>query len=285
MSQPATRTSPESLNQAEQQQVIQEIGRVILRALPPGWAESSIEYRAAATHRELVGHLVAPNGTVVPLAAPSEVWELFGKLRDGMYQPDRGTWLSALYRLQRPSSYSVDFNGDYEPAWDTKPTAADLVEELRRYPRAAENVPPWLAEAAGGAPPGPATLRIAEVFDGTDANGRPIIQRPAVASEEYDRVLDYLEQAPVVTTAPGYDTDRMSPDDTPSVPQTFHTDGHWIWSGAVPYYLRRHTIPPEQELIAHMRGLGFRLPEVNHRSREAAASLVSGQARTPTPAG
>lgn len=275
MSQPATRTAPQSLNQAEQQQVIQEIGRVILRALPLGWAESGIEYRAVGEHRELEARLVAPNGTVVPLAPPAEVWELFGRLRAGMYQPDRGTWVSALYRLQRPSSYSVDFNGDYEPAWTTSPAPANLADEMRRYPRAAENVPPWLSEAVGAAPAGPAILRIAEVFDGTDANGRPVLRRPAVSSEDHDRLLDYLERAPIVRTARGYDTDRLSPDDTPSVPLTMHTDGHWIWPGAVAYYLRRHTVPPQEELVAHIRGLGFRIPEVDEQSRNAAASLVA----------
>jgi hypothetical protein len=281
MSQPATRTPPQSLNQAEQQQVIQEIGRVILRMLPPGWVEANIEYRAVGAHRELVAQLIAPNGTVVPVAAPSEVWELFGRLRAGMYQPDRGTWLSAVYRLQRPSSYSVDFNGDYEPVWDTVPTPADLAEELRLFPRTPENVPQWLGEAAGTAPAGPAPLRLAEVFDGTDANGRPIIQRPPVPSEEQDRVLDYLEHAPVIRTARGYDTDRLSPDSTPSVPLTIHTDGHWVWPGAVAYYLRRHTVPPEHDLVAHIRGLGFRIPEVDERAREVAVSLVSGEATPP----
>jgi hypothetical protein len=286
MSQPATRTPPQSLNQAEQQQVIQEIGRVILRALPPGWAESTIEYRAAGAHRELAAHLVAPNGTVVPLAPPSEVWELFGRLRAGMYQPDRGTWLSALYRLQRPSSYSVDFNGDYEPVWDTLPTPADLADELRRYPRAAENVPQWLGEAVGTpAPAGPATLRVAEVFDGTDASGRPIVQRPTVPPDERDRVLEYLEQAPIVRTSRGYDMDRLNPEDTPSVPLAMHTDGHWIWPGAVAYYLRRHAVAPEQDLLAHIRRLGFRIPTVDERARELAASLVAGEATAASPTG
>lgn len=285
MSQPGPPSQPESLNQAEQQQLIQEIGRLILRTLPPGWAESNIEYRAAGTHHELVAHLVAPNGTVVPLSPPPEVRELFGRLREGMYQPERGTWVSALYRLQRPSSYSVDFNGDYEPMWDIPPAAADLAEELQRHPRAAANVPAWLGGVSDAAPAGPATLRSADVFDGTDAEGRPVVQRPAVAPDERDRVLYYLEQAPVVLAGHSYDTDRLIPDDTPSVPLTFHTDGHWIWPGAVAYYLRRHNMPPEQDLVDHIRRLGFRIPEVDAQAREAATSLVSGDAAIPAPAG
>lgn len=285
MSQPGPRAQPESLNQAEQQQLIQEVGRVILRALPPGWSESSVEYRAMGRHRELAARLVAPNGTVVPLSVPSEISELFGRLREGMYQPERGTWLSALYRLQRPSSYTVDFNGDYEPTWETPPAPSDFAEELHRYPRNPANVPAWLAGTPDTAAPGAAMLRTAELFDGTDAEGRPVIQRPQVPPEERDRLLEYLEHAPVVLAARGYDTDRLNPDDTPSVPLTFHTDGHWIWPGSVAYYLRRHNVPPKQDLVTHIRGLGFRIPDVDERTRDTAVSLVSEEARTPSRAG
>jgi hypothetical protein len=279
MSQPGPHSQPAPLNQAEQQQLIQEIGRVILRALPPGWAEASIEYRATGAHSELAAHLLAPNGTTVPLAPPQEIQELFARLREGMHQPDRGTWLSALYQLQRPSSYSVDFNGDYEPIWYDTPAPAEFAEELRRYPRTAPNIPTWLAERADpGATSAPA-LRHAEVFDGTDADGRPVTERPLIAPEERERIIEYLEKAPVVLAARSYDTDRLTPESTPSVPLTFHTDGHWIWPGAVAYYLRRHQVPPENDLVAHIRDMGFVVPQVDDQIRELAVSLISRNSR------
>ncbi|GAA2791998.1 hypothetical protein [Saccharopolyspora taberi] len=268
---PGAQNPPGALDEAAQQQLIQEIGRVIVRALPPGWQEATVEYRAVGPHGELAAQLLAPNGTVVPIAAPSDAEELFAQLRHGMYQPERGTWVSALYRLQRPGSYSVDFNGDHEPNWRTTPPAGAYAEELRRYPRAAANTPAWLG-GTGAAP----ALRTAEVFDG---DGRPITERPAVSPEDRDLVVEYLERAPIVLSARSYDTDRIDPQRPPSVPLTFHTDGSWIWPGATGYYLRTHGVAPDAELVAHIRGTGFRLPEVDERTRELAVSLITGEQR------
>lgn len=310
MSQPEP-SEPGSLDEAGQQQLIQQIGRVIVQSLPPGWHEAGVEYRAVGSHSELAAQLVAPNGTLVPLSPPTDVAPMFDQLRHGMHQQDRGTWISALYRLQRPSSYSVDFNGDYEPTWRTAPDSAQFAEELRRYPRAADNVPTWMTERAEGRTPtngapvdmapsegapaegAPAegapnegeasadvpvgALRTAEVFDDADSAGRPITDRPEVSPTERDRLLEYLEQAPVVLAAHSYDTDQLDPRGAASVPLTFHTDGSWIWPAAVGYYLRTHAVPPQADLVAHIREQGFQLPAVDERARQAAASAITAE--------
>ncbi|GAA0536732.1 hypothetical protein [Saccharopolyspora thermophila] len=273
MSQPGPQGQPGSLDEGAQQQLIQEIGRTIVRSLPPGWQEVTVEYRALGEHHELVARLLAPNGTVIPLAAPPGAAELFAELRHGMYQADRGTWVSALYRLQRPGSYTVDFNGDYQPNWHTAPPAAAFAAELARYPRPAESTPEWLAAGAGGTEP---VLRTAEVFDD---NGRPITERPEISPAERDRVVEYLERAPIVLAARSYDTDRLDPNRSPAVPMTFHTDGSWIWPGAVGYYLRQHGVAPEADLVAHIRSRGFQVPEVDEQTREKAVAVITGERR------
>ncbi|MEU6269711.1 hypothetical protein [Saccharopolyspora shandongensis] len=272
MSQPGPHDRPGSLDEVTQQQLIQEIGRVVVRALPPGWQEATVEYRELGDHRELVAQLLAPNGTAVPLAVPTDVTELFLRLRSGMYQPDRGTWVSALYRLQRPGSYTVDFNGDYQPSWRTAPPPEAFAEELRRYPRPAAVTPDWLAPRSTG----PAGLRTAEVFDD---GGRPITERPELNPAELDQVAEYLERAPIVLAARSYDTDRLDPHRSPAVPMTFHTDGSWIWPGAVGYYLRQHGVAPEAELVAHIRSRGFQVPDVDEPVREQAVAVITGEQR------
>ncbi|MDI2029446.1 hypothetical protein QFW96_12525 [Saccharopolyspora sp. TS4A08] len=280
MSQPEP---PGSLDEATQQQLIQEIGRVIVRALPPGWHESTTEYRSLGGHVETVCRLIAPNGSAIPLAAPPEAGPLFERLRRGMYQPDRGTWVSAVYRLQRPGSYAVDFNGDREPEWQTPPPPSARAEELRLHPRPAAATPQWLAgEAApqvGSPQPGPPQaggpqLRTAEVFDD---RGNPITERAEIGRAEADRVAEYLETAPVVLAARSYDDDRLDRQRTGAVPMTFHTDGTWIWPGAVAYYLRQHGVAPEPDLLNHIRARGFQLPEVTEPQRERAVAAITGE--------
>ncbi|MBA8824406.1 hypothetical protein FHX42_001753 [Saccharopolyspora lacisalsi] len=282
MSQPEPPIQPGSLTEEGQQELIQQIGRVIVQMLPPGWQEASVEYRAVGSHRELAAQLQAPNGTLVPLTPPAEIEPMFDELRHGMHQPERGTWISALYQLQRPGSYSVDFNGDYEPSWRGVPTTAEFDAELHHYPRAEHNIPGWLAERAGlpTSDVGNADvteLRKAEVFDGADGAGRPVADRPVVGPQERAQIIEYLERAPIVLAARSYDTDQLDPEAAASVPLTFHTDGDWIWPGAVGYYLRRHNVPPETELVEHIRRQGFQVPEVGEQTRELAVSAITGE--------
>ncbi|SFT85848.1 hypothetical protein SAMN04487904_11111 [Actinopolyspora lacussalsi subsp. righensis] len=282
---PGETEAPGMLDQHEQQEMIQRIGRGIVHALPPGWQEVSVRYRAVGSYRELAAELIAPNGTGIPVAMTSEVGELFAELRHGMYQPQRGTWVSATYRLSRPASYSVDFNGDHSPEWEQEPPYTEFAAELSRYPRATHNIPGWLAERAGLSTPGAATspeqLHRADVFDGTDAVGRPVTNRQALTPEDRDRVLEYLERAPVVLAARGYDSDRLDPYGKAAVPMTFHTDGSWIWPGAVGYYLRTHELAPQPELVEHIREREFQLPYVDDEARELAVSVITAEQNRP----
>ncbi len=133
-------------------------------------------------------------------------------------------------------------------------------------------------------------MRQARVWDGTREDGRKYVSRELVPQEELARVLDYLEKAPIVLAARGYENDEKDPSRGANVPMTFHTDGEWIWPGAVAYYLRTHEIPPEADLLAHIRERGFELPEIDDHTRDVAVSIITGApmperpAPKPTPA-
>lgn len=165
---------PDSLDQTEQQRLIQQIGRTLAGSLPPRWHEARLEYRALGTHAEGVALLITANGITVPLAAPPDADTLFTRLRNGMYQPERGTWVSALYRLQQPGSYSVDFNGEVEPAGTHAPTPDQYHDELRRFPRATENTPDWLASSTAPSRNRPDTP---EPHAGRYNSGGPVMTR------------------------------------------------------------------------------------------------------------
>ncbi|MGK5558719.1 hypothetical protein ACSNOI_44665, partial [Actinomadura kijaniata] len=115
-----------------------------------------------------------------------------------------------------------------------------------------------------------ASPRMARLFDAVPPGGRPVVQRPPVPLHERDALLTYLKQAPVVLSARGFDEDLMDPSRPAEVPMTFHTDGTWVWPGSAVYYLRVHNVPPDPELLAHIRARGFRVPPVPEEAREAA---------------
>jgi hypothetical protein len=56
---------------------------------------------------------------------------------------------------------------------------------------------------------------------------------------------------PVLDT-PGALDDVLDPGRLGVVPVGFRSDGRWIWPDAVTYYLERHGLAPEPELVAHV---------------------------------
>ncbi|MBG6093269.1 hypothetical protein [Actinomadura viridis] len=262
------------LEPAEQNALFQEITQALTHALPPAWQECLVAYRALGSYSEMPGQvtMAAGSGLPSPFTPPRQVAELFERLRAGMYRPGTGTWFTATFRLTFPFTYDVRFDGEREPAWVVAPPKPAFAEERRRFPRDAEHTPDWLAERPAGGP----ELPIAKPFDSTGPDGRPVVERPEVPAEERDTLVRYLENAPMVLAARSFDADMMDPGRAREVPLTYHTDGTWIWPGAVGYYLRAHGVPPEPELVAHIRARGFEIPEVGDDVRSAAVAVITG---------
>lgn len=124
------------------------IGNLVALNAPVDWAEMSLTYRAIGDHTE-------PVLTVEPVSdvdryvwtPPAEVVELLAGLRAGMYRPGRGTWFEATARIQLDARADSRYVWDGEPAFAAGLPVADCARELIKYPRDAERVPAWLAEA------------------------------------------------------------------------------------------------------------------------------------------
>ncbi|MET1072736.1 MAG: hypothetical protein ABWY11_08845 [Umezawaea sp.] len=281
MSQPTT-----PLTDQEQQVLVRQIGRAMLPALPPGWQRVRTEYRAAGRHIEVDMSFAGPDGQFQPLRPPMDVVTLLGQLRAGMHAADRGTWLTAVYELEAPSAFTVDFNSEDEPRWRNAPPPIGLQDELRTFPRTEDRIPGWWrqrigmppADAPVDTPPGgvPAPMRTARVHDGKGPNGRPFVNRPPVDPRVREQLTAYLEAAPVVLAARNLDVDEFSPGEQ-DVPLNFRTDGTWIWAGAVPHYLRKYGLPPEPDMVAHIMGMNFQHTPVDEATKEVAVGLITGQ--------
>ncbi|WP_051712954.1 hypothetical protein [Spirillospora albida] len=122
---------------------------------------------------------------------------------------------------------------------------------------------------------------MAKPFDSVSSGGEPVYDRPPVPEILRESVVQYLEKAPIVLSARGFDTDVLDPDRASNVPLAFHTDGVWVWPGAVGYYLKKHGVPPQPELLEHIKLAGFQVPEVAEEAKDAAVRLVTG---APDPA-
>lgn len=134
---------------------------------------------------------------------------------------------------------------------------------------------------AGSAPAGrgaaaetPVRMRVAQVFDGSGPNGGVLIKRPAVGDAEFEALARYLTTAPVALATARTAQDEMSPDAGMTVPRAYHTDGYWIWPAAVGYYLHHYRLPPQPELVAHIRARGYQVGPVAEPLRQAAAAQM-----------
>lgn len=287
MSRPGTPSGPAGpLHPQQRQELLGRIGQAITAGLPSGWRQVRVEYRAAGRHIEADVVVTDPSGTPQVVQPSPQAVQLLGTLRTGMYQPGRGTWLSAAIVFLPDGQVRPEFVADNEPAWRRVPPPIGFTDELRFFPREPRFVPEWLRKRSAGESPTPAAeaaspaddygMRQPRVYDGLRPDGIPVVNRPPLSPDERARVTEYLAGAPVVLAARSYDVDAFQPDREPLVPLNFRTDGVWVWPGAVGYYLREHGVPPDPDLVAHIRARRFTLAEVSDAAQDRAVVAVVG---------
>jgi hypothetical protein len=98
------------------------------------------------------------------------------------------------------------------------------------------------------------SLRLARTFDGADRDRGPFFRpdHPRLDGPAGERVLAHLRSGEVVFDVPGAMDDLLDADRLAAVPVGFRSDGRWVWPDAVAYYLKRHHLAPEPELVAHI---------------------------------
>ena len=132
-----------------------------------------------------------------------------------------------------------------------------------------------MSDERGAGPDGSSRrMRVAEVFDGRGPTGGIVINRPQVDPRELAALTAYLTQAPVALATTKTGEDEMAPGAGLVVPRAYHTDGDWIWPAAVGYYLHRYRLPPQSELLKHIRARGFQVGPVDEGLRQAAAAQM-----------
>ncbi|GAB3486936.1 TNT domain-containing protein [Amycolatopsis cihanbeyliensis] len=267
---------------ADPSALLRAIGRTLVHEMPEGWQRVGAQFRQVGDYAELEVRAVAEDMTV-SLSAPPELGQLFARLRAAMYDPATGTWLQGTFTLDAASNFDFDYETDTEPNWrltpEGRPGARSYDAELEYFPRERKNVPQWLAAKAGL--PLEVTFRQARVVDGHNPGEQPVVNRPPVPAEEARAVLGYLYRAPIVLTRPATGPDLFAPNGPADVPDAFHTDGVWIWPAAVPHYLRKYGVPPDPELLDHIRAQNHRTPYVPERVRTTAEAEILGQPHPP----
>lgn len=263
---------------------VTDLSIAVVAGAPQGWQRIEINCRAIGGRMVLVAKVTMEGDKVLHWSPPAIVGQWFHRLRMVSYRPGHETWCSARYQLNRGAPAVVEY--DDEPGDGFEP--GDYLDELRYLPRQAAAMPDWLtSQVLSGYQSEVENARtqqeqeekpyslLARVFDGIAPNQRPVAYRPAIASAERDSILSYLESCAVVLSSRGLSPDLLHPEREDKVPMAFLTDGKWVWSAAVAYYLREHNVPPAPDLVDHIRSVDYQVPRSVPRIAMGRASALA----------
>lgn len=99
-------------------------------------------------------------------------------------------------------------------------------------------------------------FRLAAVFDRVDPVTGPAFASDSErlsAGDDREAVAAYLREGVAVLITPLLADDVLDPSRTGLVPLSYRTDGSWIWTDTVTYYLEQHGLIADAELLAHVR--------------------------------
>jgi hypothetical protein len=267
-----------------QRDLTRKIADLLVQRAPADRDQIRVMYRATGSYEEVRGHILGLDGQLREWDAPPEVAELYRQLRAGMHRDGVGTWTVASTIVEYPIRTTFDYRD--ETRWEQQPSRWAVLDELEMFPRTPDRVANWMitvlpnaervAEVAG-------RFRRARIFDHRDSDGRPVVNRPPVPEAEVQAVLNYLNNGYVALAGRGFDPDLFDPNGARNVPAAHLTDGAWIWTASVPHYLTKHGVPPEPDLVAHIRANGFTPPLLDEETKDAAYLALTGEIPDPRP--
>jgi hypothetical protein len=206
----------------------------------------------------------------VAVAAVSEEAGVSGLWRAGRYPADESPWPPPR------KVYLAEADTDADPVDTTAriqsrlAAAGETAPQVEVFPVGAE-LPTYqrLARAYAGliwASTPPPQIKVAAVFDEVDATTGPAFnaEHERLTDEtEASRVLEYLNAGePLLVTTAQMD-DVVDRSRRNAVPMNFRTDGTWIWTDTTTYYLQRHNLTPDDELMEHIRAADYQMPTLD----------------------
>ena len=120
-------------------------------------------------------------------------------------------------------------------------------------------------------------MRIATVYDGMSESEGPYFSDTHAKIEDLDeraRIVGFLRSGKMIMHTTFRDIDRIEPARGEVVSVSFRTDGQWVWSDAIAYYLDVHGLAPEAAFVQHMATAGYRAAEPDEAAIREAVEAV-----------
>jgi hypothetical protein len=97
--------------------------------------------------------------------------------------------------------------------------------------------------------------------------------------EEKRRIQRYLRGGELLLLVTGYVTDMFDPSRGAVVPASTRTDGEWIWSEGLDYYLEEYGVAPQPDFYRAIVAAGYACPRVTEEQVHAAARALEERQR------
>ncbi|MGI5203122.1 hypothetical protein ACQEU6_16295 [Spirillospora sp. CA-108201] len=145
-------THPEQVLRSEKErETVNGAVRALRSAAPAGWRRLDFEFRATVGIDSASFEVEGPDGECRTALPPGQAVGKMDELRRAMYRSDKGAWFTARLQVERSGHFSAEFDYDGEPDFSPPLAPSAYVQDLDRYPRAAEHTPDWLRDKLGDA--------------------------------------------------------------------------------------------------------------------------------------
>ncbi|MBE1576121.1 hypothetical protein ACFORH_03775 [Amycolatopsis roodepoortensis] len=133
-----------AIDATQRQELTNDVGIALLDAAPEGWRRIDLMCLANIDVHDLSLTVLLEDGSNPAVLIPDEVRQTLVRLRERMYEPDRGAWFSARVILDPPGSIYVKYNYDWDPLWNPSIATEGWARDLEAFPRAEAHIPDWL---------------------------------------------------------------------------------------------------------------------------------------------
>lgn len=146
-------TEPAPLSPPEQEELVREVGGMLLTKLPAGWQRANLSFRSTYGVDTATFIVTDSSGAEKRTPTPTAALRKLRELRNGMYEQDRGTWFTGTLVLEPPGKHQIEYDYDGEPTYVPPLTADIYALDFQHYPRSDEHTPDWLREKLAEAEP------------------------------------------------------------------------------------------------------------------------------------
>lgn len=140
--------------QQRYEELLQQTGAALIGAAPEGWRRIDLIAKIAKGVQDFGLTVIMSDLSNAEVDPPAQAAQALVELRELMYRPELGAWLSARYVINPPGEFRIFYNYEHDPLWEPPIPPAVFQRDLEAYPRPAEKVPGWLRRTIEQAGPG-----------------------------------------------------------------------------------------------------------------------------------